>query len=85
MSELTPIVVFCYNRVRHLSETLSSLIENDEYHESPLFIFVDGPKDDEDEKNILKVKSFIESRSWNRNTTSVKRKLLHQLFLKFQF
>ena len=42
--ELSPIVLFAYNRPHYLLKTLQSLKSNAESKESKLFIYCDGPK-----------------------------------------
>ncbi len=55
-----PIVLFVYNRLEHLRQTLRSLQSNDFAKESELFVFSDGPKDDADSKDkVAEVRSFI--------------------------
>lgn len=49
---LAPIVVFAYNRPNHLLRCLNSLLTNSESAESPLHIFVDGPKSDLDKEVV---------------------------------
>ncbi len=49
---LAPLIVFAYNRPDHLEKTLQALVANPRAKESSLFIFIDGPKnEDEIEKN----------------------------------
>lgn len=40
-----PIVVFAFNRLESLKNTISSLLSNDESKDSDLFVFVDGARD----------------------------------------
>lgn len=49
---LAPVIVFAYNREKHLDKTLESLCKNRLAADTELFIFIDGPKKVEDyEKN----------------------------------
>ncbi len=41
-----PVAVFAYNRPAHLRVVLDSLKKNVELLKSPLYIYIDGPKDD---------------------------------------
>lgn len=56
---LSPIILFVYNRRYHLEKTIESLRKNSLAKKSCLFIFSDGPKDVKDESNINKVRQFI--------------------------
>ncbi|MBT3393544.1 MAG: hypothetical protein HN411_00325 [Waddliaceae bacterium] len=44
----TPIAVFCYNRPQHLHVALEALKRCEGYHECPLYIYCDVPRNDED-------------------------------------
>ena len=41
---LAPIIIFAFNRLESLKATVQSLLCNDEAADSPLYIFVDGPR-----------------------------------------
>ncbi|MGM9507991.1 sugar transferase [Larkinella sp. GY13] len=61
---LAPIVLFCYNRVDHLRETINYLAKNPLARESILYIFSDGPKTNpavgkEDAERVQKVRSYL--------------------------
>lgn len=65
--DLSPIVLFAYNRPKYLLETLQSLQANDEAKDSILFIYCDGPKADADEntlKQIEQVNLIARSKKW---------------------
>lgn len=42
--ELAPIVIFSYDRPKHLQQTLDALVKNELANQSDLFIFCDGAK-----------------------------------------
>lgn len=54
-----PIAIFAYNRPRHLSALINSLLENPESRLSKIYIFVDGPKNQNDEKCIEEIELCI--------------------------
>ena len=58
---LAPILLFTYNRPAHTSQTLEALLNNKLSNESELFIFSDGYKNNEDKKDVLKVRELIHS------------------------
>ena len=57
---LAPIALFVYNRPEHAFRTLSSLKENVLAKDSRLFIFSDGPKNPDNEKQVEKVRQVME-------------------------
>ncbi|OJV44758.1 MAG: hypothetical protein BGO29_09380 [Bacteroidales bacterium 36-12] len=65
---LAPIVLFAYNRLNSLESTINSLLKNKLSQDSELFIFVDGPKNDEDVFNVEKVKEYVKQINGFKNT-----------------
>jgi hypothetical protein len=61
MNDIAPIALFCYNRLDTLEITINSLLNNYLSSESLLFIFSDGPKSNEDEFKVSKVRDYIKS------------------------
>jgi len=59
MSELAPIVFFCYNRADLTKIVLEKLAENFLASESELFIFSDGPKNEVDIEKVNAVRNVI--------------------------
>lgn len=53
---LAPIVIFCYNRPWHLTQTLNALKTNVLAKESQLFIFCDGAKANASETDLINIK-----------------------------
>ena len=45
-----PVIIFAYNRVKHLKRLINSLLQNAESSETNVVIFADGAKNQEDEK-----------------------------------
>lgn len=56
-----PIALFAYNRLWHLRQTIASLLTNDLSSESELFIFSDGPKNNNAISDVAKVREYITS------------------------
>lgn len=54
--QLSPIVLFVYNRPEHTKKTLDTLIQNKLANDSELYIFADGPKENSSEEQIDKIK-----------------------------
>jgi hypothetical protein len=61
METLAPIVLFCYNRLDTLQQTVESLQQNYWAEESELFIFSDGAKKVEDEPVIAQVRDYLKT------------------------
>lgn len=55
MSELAPVVIFCYDRPDHLRQTLDALSKNELSEQSNLFIYCDGAKGDAPEEQINRI------------------------------
>jgi glycosyltransferase involved in cell wall biosynthesis len=58
---LAPIVLFTYNRPWYLMQTVSALLKNSLASESEIFIFSDGPKDENDESKVAEVRKYIKT------------------------
>lgn len=61
--EVSPIIIFAFNRPEALKGTVSSLLTNNEATESPLFVFVDGPRESKEgeSKKVEEVRNFVKS------------------------
>lgn len=57
---LAPIVLFVYNRPEHTRKTIKALLRNELASSSELFVFSDGPKNNESISKIEEVRNFIE-------------------------
>lgn len=58
---LAPICLFTYNRLQETQLTLQALRKNNLAKESDLFIFSDGPKNEQDKIKVDSVRSFLRS------------------------
>jgi hypothetical protein len=56
---LSPIVLFVYNRPWHTRQTIKALQKNELADRSNLFIYSDGPKDERTKKTIQKIRKYI--------------------------
>ena len=59
--ELSPIVLFVFNRLRHTRQTLEALRKNSLSSESNLIIFSDGAKTAADETKVRVVRDYIKT------------------------
>lgn len=59
----TPIILFAFNRLEALKNTIDSLRENEEAENSILYVFVDGPRSGKDgeAENVGKVQAYAKS------------------------
>ena len=58
-----PIVVFGFNRLDALRNTIASLLRNEEAKDSDLFVFVDGPREGKmgEKKKVKDVREYVKS------------------------
>jgi len=56
-----PIVLFSYNRLWHVRQTIEALMKNELARESELFVFSDGPKTEKDESKVKEVREYIKT------------------------
>lgn len=54
-----PILLFAYNRPRHLQHTVEALAHNPLAQESELFVFSDGARTEDDREDVELVRSYI--------------------------
>ena len=54
-----PIAIFAYNRLDVLKKTLKSLKKNSIFFKSKVLLFIDGPKNIKDKKDVDKVKEYL--------------------------
>lgn len=67
MTNIAPIIVFCYNRPRHVEQVLEALSRNELADQSVLYIYCDGPKvdaSDEMRQKIAEVRQVVRKRQW---------------------
>jgi len=55
-----PIVLFAYNRPRHLQQVLDSLKENKESSSSDLIVYSDAPRTSKDEEGVNQVRRLLD-------------------------
>jgi putative methyltransferase (TIGR04325 family) len=60
MENLTPIVLFVYNRPLHTRKTIEALSKNKLADQSQLFVFSDGPKEDASIEDVEKINEIRE-------------------------
>jgi len=61
MNTYAPILLFVYNRPAHVQQLITSLLANTEAMNSPLYIYADAAKNEEDQKAVKEVRNFIHS------------------------
>lgn len=68
-----PIALFVYNRPEHTRRTLDALLRNPEAKDSDLFIFSDGPKNDEAAPTVGRVRQELRRVSGVRSVSITER------------
>lgn len=61
MANLSPIVLFVYNRPEHTKRTAESLLKNTLAGDSRLFVFSDGAKNEKDAQKVETVRDYIKA------------------------
>lgn len=59
--QLAPIVLFVYNRPWHTEQTINALKLNSLAEDSDLFIFSDGPKNEESRVDVERVREYLKT------------------------
>lgn len=72
--KLAPIVLFVYNRPEHTRKTVEALASNFLAIESELFVYSDGPKNDESKKKNTEVRKYIKTVTGFKSVNIVERK-----------
>lgn len=70
---LAPIVLFTYNRLWHTMQTVEALKKNELADQSDLFIFSDGPKNEEDEEKVKQVREYLRTIKGFKRITIIER------------
>ena len=68
-----PILFFTYNRPLHTKRTIEALQKNEWADESDLFVFSDAEKNDEDKRDVQKVREYLQSVSDFRSVNIIVR------------
>lgn len=59
MKDLAPILLFAYNRPKHVERAIASLLRNEEVAASDLYVFSDAAKTAEDVEAVARVRKVI--------------------------
>lgn len=71
ISELAPVIIFTYNRLSHLQQTLDALAKNKNAKYSEIFIFSDGYKNERDRQSVIEVREYLKSFEETQNFKNV--------------
>ena len=70
---ISPIIIFTYNRLDHLDTLIRSLEKNNLYNKSKILVFSDGPKNDTDKKKIKKIRIHLKKKLIPNNSEIIER------------
>ena len=70
---ISPIIIFIYNRLDHLDTLIRSLEKNNLYNKSKILVFSDGPKNDTDKKKIEKIRIYLKKKLIPSNSEIIER------------
>lgn len=73
MENLSPILLFVYNRPAHTRRCIESLLKNSLSKESEIYIYADTAKDETNQTNVNKVRQYIHSINGFKNVTIIER------------
>ncbi|GAB3168017.1 glycosyltransferase [Telluribacter humicola] len=59
ITDIAPVVVFCFNRPWHLQQTIQALQQNPLARHSRLIVFSDGARKEEDQLPVREVRSYL--------------------------
>lgn len=77
--KLAPIVLCVYNRLGHIQQTVGALRQNVLAGKSELFIFSDGPKNDNDKNKVVGVRRYIRTIAGFKKVSIIERKINYGL------
>lgn len=66
---LAPIALFVYKRPVHTLQTLRSLASNEEFQSSPLFIYCDGERRDDETNQVEETRCLV--RDWSHSNKTI--------------
>lgn len=61
MKECSPVLLFSYNRINELKRTIANLKTAKLSNETTLYLFSDGPKNDDESESIETIRTFLKS------------------------
>jgi hypothetical protein len=73
LNDLAPVVLFAYNRPRHIRQTVEALQKNELASESELFIYSDGPKNENAVAKVAEVREYIKTIDGFKKITIIER------------
>ncbi len=73
MKELAPIILFTYNRPWHTKQVLDALSKNKLSGQSELFVFSDGAKTHDDERDVIKTREILSQARGFKKITIIER------------
>lgn len=67
----SPVVLFVYNRLDDVKQSLSALALNTIAKETEVYIFSDGPKNEQDTEKVAAVREYISQDTWKEKFSTV--------------
>ena len=58
---IAPVILFTYNRLYHTQKTISFLQKNEMALQTPLYIYSDGARNDEDAIKVEEVRTYLKT------------------------
>lgn len=73
IKEFAPIVLFVYNRLLHVQNTVEALQRNQFANKSDLYIFSDGPSEEVEIENVQTVREYLKTINGFKSVTIIER------------
>jgi GT2 family glycosyltransferase len=70
---LSPIVLFTYNRPHHTRQTIEALQKNHLAQQSQLFIYSDAPKNQTAEQKVKEIRQYLKTIDGFKKVTIIER------------
>tara|TARA_B100001248_G_scaffold139327_1_gene104602 strand:- start:30803 stop:31687 length:885 start_codon:yes stop_codon:yes gene_type:complete len=70
---LAPIAIFTYKRLEHTRKTIEALVANPQASQSEVFIYADGPRNEQDQAEVTQVRDYLKTLSGFKSVTLVER------------
>ncbi len=73
INKLAPVIIFTYNRPKHIQQTIQALQKNHLAENSEVFIYSDGAKNDKSRTNVNLVRNYLKTINGFKTITIIER------------
>lgn len=72
-TQLAPVAIFCYNRLKNITEVIEALQKNYLAPETDVFVFSDAPKTDKQARAVGRVRDYLKTVTGFKSFTIIER------------